>query len=462
MAHLSTQEILMRSVNPATGDVLKEFSPHSDEDVEQRIQAAQNAFPAWRSTSFSERADLITSLGEKLRAGVDEYARWMSLEMGKPIEQARGEVKKCAWVCDYYAENGAAFLEPEAVDTDAARSHVRFDPLGVILAIMPWNFPFWQVFRFAVPTVMAGNVALLKHASSVGGCAEHISNIFEEAGFPDGVFNHLLIGNEKAGEVIRHPAIRGVALTGSTRAGKSVGAAAGETLKPCVLELGGSDPFVVLADCDLDRTVEKAVYARVMNNGQSCIAAKRFIIEDSIYDSFVEKMQSAFEELTLGDPTDENTDVGPMAREDLRDELHKQVQKSIDQGARCLVGGKPGDGPGYFYEPTILVDVTSSMVAFCEETFGPVAAVIRAKNADHAIELANDSDFGLGASIWTTDDRGEEYAKRLEAGAVSVNEIVKSDPRLPFGGIKDSGFGRELSHYGIREFVNIKSVYVHE
>ncbi len=450
----------MRSVSPDTGQLIHEYSTHTDEEVRQRLEAASRAYSSWRERSFSERAEYFRRLATLLEERSDRYGRRMSREMGKPIAQARSEAKKCAWVCRYFADHGAHFLEPRSIETDASTSRVEFEPLGAILAVMPWNFPFWQVFRFAAPTLMAGNVGLLSHSSNVTGCAEDISELFAEAGFPDGVFDHLKVDNDTTSEVIGDDIIGGVALTGSTRAGRAVGSAAGRALKPSVLELGGSDPFIVLPDCDLEWTIERGTYARMMNNGQSCIAAKRFLVHDDIYDDFVERFRDAIDALTVGDPIDEDTDVGPMAREDLRDELHRQVTESIDAGARCLAGGEIPDRDGYYYAPTLLVDVAPGMPAFDEETFGPAAAVIRVADADEAIELANQSRFGLGASLWTSTERGEELAPRIEAGSVFINELVKSDPRLPFGGIKDSGIGRELSMFGIREFVNIKTVYV--
>ena len=450
----------MRSINPATGEIIEEFTSHSEREVADRIEAAEQAFESWRARPFSERAEFLRAAAEHLLDHKERLAHRMTAEMGKPIDQARSEVEKCGWVCDYFADHGADFLKPRTIETDATRSQVVFEPLGTILAIMPWNFPLWQVFRFAAPTLMAGNVALLSHAANVGGCAADITSIFADVGLPTGVFEHLYIDNDTTGEVLRHPSVRGVTLTGSVRAGRAVGAIAGEELKPCVLELGGSDPFLVLEDCDLDWTIERGVFARMMNNGQSCIAAKRFIVERKIYDEFVARFTDAVNALTLGDPADEATDVGPMARGDLRDELHRQVTETIDAGARCVTGGEPIDGPGFFYKPTVLVDVTPGMAAFDEETFGPAAAIIAADDVDHAIELANQSPFGLGASIWTTPQRGQDLAPRIDAGAVFINELVKSDPRLPFGGIKDSGLGRELASFGIEEFVNIKTVYV--
>ncbi len=450
----------MRSINPTTGELISETPQHDQAAIDARINAALTAFPDWRDRSFVERGQCFETLAGLLNERRDDYAALMTEEMGKPIVQARSEVEKCAWVCEYFAAHAAVFLEPHSIDTDATSSRVVYEPLGPILAIMPWNFPFWQVFRFAAPTLMAGNVALLKHAPNVPKCSAAITALFDEAGFPVGVFNDLFIDVEATGELIGRDAIRGVSLTGSVKAGRAVAAAAGEAIKPCVLELGGSDPFVVLRDCDLDWTIQRGTYARMMNNGQSCIAAKRFIVEDELYEEFLDRFTASIEALTVGDPDDDDTDIGPLARADLRDNLHRQVTESIDAGATCLVGGSPVEGDGFFYEPTLLSDVTPGMAAFDEETFGPVAAVIRADDVDHAIEMANRTRFGLGASIWTDAERGKELARRFKAGSVFVNELVKSDPRLPFGGIKDSGLGRELSADGIREFVNVKTVYV--
>ena len=450
----------MKSFDPATGELLEDHRVDTDEDVERKLDHAHHGFDRWKATDIEQRRKLMRRAGELLRDREESYAELMTHEMGKPIEQARSEVDKCAWAIDYFADNAEHFLEPEPMTSDGSSAYVRFDPMGPILAVMPWNFPFWQVIRFAAPNLMAGNVGLLKHAENTFGCARALDNLFSDAGFPEGVFEVLYIDKTRVEPVIADERIRGVTLTGSTRAGREVAGAAGRALKKTVLELGGSDPFIVLHDCDFEHTLEQAVLARTQNNGQSCIAAKRFLVEDSIYDTFVEELRVRLESLTVGNPEDKETDIGPIAREDLRDTLHDQVQRSIEAGARLELGGQPIDGPGFFYEPTLLAGVEPGMAAFDEETFGPVAAVTRVEDLDHAIRLANRSDFGLGASIWTDEDRGEDAAERIDAGHVSVNGIVKSDPRLPFGGIKNSGYGRELSIHGIHEFVNRKTVWV--
>jgi len=386
----------------------------------------------------------------------------MTREMGKPIAGARAEVEKCAWVCDYYAENGDSFLKDEIIETDAQKSFVTYEPLGTVLAVMPWNFPFWQVFRFAVPGLMAGNAGLLKHASNVTGCALAIEDIFRKAGFPEDLFRTLKISSSKVAGVIENPIVKAVTLTGSVPAGRAVAEKAGAELKKTVLELGGSDPYLILEDADLEKAIPTCVNSRLINNGQSCIAAKRFIVVESRLEEFTRKFVEEMKTKTMGDPMDESYDLGPQARVDLRDELHDQVQRSIDKGANCLLGGEIPNKKGAWYPSTILADVQSGMAAYEEELFGPVAAIIKAENEEDAIRIANDSDFGLGAAVFTEDlEKGERIASReLNAGNCFVNSLVKSDPRLPFGGIKHSGYGRELSHFGIKEFVNIKTVYV--
>jgi len=451
----------MRVINPATGELVREVPEQDELAVEERLEAAERAFGSWRHYSFAERAGHLTSIADLLRDQSASLARLLTEEMGKPIAAAESEVEKCAWVCDFYAEHAAGFLAPETVATDASRSFIRYDPLGPVLAIMPWNFPLWQFFRFAAPALMAGNVALLKHAANVPGSALAIEAAFHDAGFPAGVVTTLLISSERAQRLIRHPVVRAVTLTGSERAGMEVASEAGRHLKKCVLELGGSDPFIVLADADPVEAARHAAKARTTNSGQSCIAAKRFIVDDEVYDRFADEFTRAMEGLKVGDPTDRGTDLGPLARQDLLDALDDQVRRTVEAGATLRTGGRRLEGKGWFYPPTVLAGVEPGMAAFDEETFGPVAAVIKARDAAHAVELANRSPFGLGASIWTGDpSRGESLAPEIEAGCVFVNGAVKSDPRLPFGGVKHSGYGRELSAVGIREFTNIKTVWV--
>jgi succinate-semialdehyde dehydrogenase/glutarate-semialdehyde dehydrogenase len=459
----------MRVINPSTEEVIGEYEFHSPEHVEQTLREALAAFSAWRNTSFDERAKLMRRAGATLRAKSAELSLLMTGEMGKPIVGAEGEVEKCAVACDYFAENAASLLADETVPSDASRSYVHFEPLGPLLAIMPWNFPFWQVFRFAAPALMAGNVAVLKHAPNVPGCAAAIESVFLDSGFPPGAFSNLYLDNDAAEKVIKHPTIRAVTLTGSPRAGRAVAAAAGAALKKTVLELGGSDPFIVIPPDGAGRSqsltsvAKRATDARCINSGQSCIAAKRFIVVGgrATCDEFERHMTHAMSKLKVGDPTDRSTQVGPMARLDLLEGLHDQVERSIRHGARILTGGRRVASKGFFYEPTVLADVLPGMAAFDEETFGPVAAVVQARDVDEAVDLATATEYGLGASIWTPDVAlAERVASRIESGCVFVNGIVKSDPRLPFGGIKSSGYGRELSREGLREFVNVKTVWI--
>jgi len=449
------------SINPATGERLREYPNWSAVEIENALSVVSNAALAWQATCIDERCALMSRAAEVLRGRRDELAELITQEMGKLFKEAQGEIDKCAWVCDYYADNGPSFLADEAIDTDAGKSLVAYQPLGTVLAVMPWNFPFWQVFRFAAPALVAGNTGVLKHASNVPQCALAIEAVFCEAGFPDGVFRTLMIGAAQVKGVIEDPRIHAVTLTGSEPAGREVAATAGAMLKKSVLELGGSDAFVVLEDADLAWAVQQAVASRYLNVGQSCIAAKRFIVVDAVADAFLERFKTAVETLVPGDPMAEATTLAPMARTDLRDALHRQVEASIAAGAKLVTGGHPLEGRGAFYAATILDQVQPGQPAYSEELFGPVAIVIRAHNEADALRIANDSAFGLGSSVWTADSaRGEKLARQIEAGCCFVNGMVKSDPRLPFGGIKHSGYGRELSHHGIREFVNAKTLWI--
>ena len=452
----------METINPATGEVVRSYDAMSAEQVADIIEKAAIANEAWQQTSFAERSALMLKAGEVLLSRKQELAALMCEEMGKNLAGGEAEIEKCASACEYYALNAEKFLQDEMVETSYSVSKVSYRPLGVVFAVMPWNFPYWQVFRFACPALMAGNGGILKHASNVCGSALAIEEIFLQAGFPENAFRTLLIGNEMVSDVIENPHIKAVTLTGSTGAGKAVGGKAGEMIKKSVLELGGSDPYVILADADIDKAVQVCVTSRLLNAGQSCIAAKRFIVDKSVIGEFTEKFVAAMKSKKMGDPTDRSNEIGPQARLDLRDELHKQVLQSVEKGANLLLGGEIPDMKGAYYPPTVLTNVKPGMPAYEEELFGPVAAIIEAEDEEDAIRIANDTEFGLGAGVFTEDlARGEEIAtKRIKAGACFVNDFVKSDARLPFGGIGESGYGRELSHFGMHEFVNVKTVCV--
>jgi succinate-semialdehyde dehydrogenase/glutarate-semialdehyde dehydrogenase len=450
------------SLNPTTGKMLSTYPEMGLKDALEAVKKSHEAFRVWKHTPFHGRAAYMKKVAEKLTAEKKSLAQLMTQEMGKPLLQSYAEIEKCAWLCKYFEENSEIFLKSELIETDAHKSYIAYQPLGVVLAIMPWNFPFWQVFRAAIPALMAGNSMVLKHASNVSGCALAIEKIFKESGFPEGLFQTLLVTSRTALSLIESSYIQGVTLTGSLAAGRSVGAKAGECIKKCVLELGGSDPYVILEDADIEKAAVICAKSRLLNSGQSCIAAKRFVVVENQFEKFEELFLEEMKKAILGDPLDEKTTVGPLARIDLRDALHKQVLRSVDLGAKCILGGYIPKGHGSFYPPTVLTKIKKGMPAYEEELFGPVAALIMAKNEQEALQIANDSGYGLGAAVFTQDKRkGEEIAlKELEAGSCFVNDFVKSDPRLPFGGIKESGFGRELSCYGIREFVNCKTIYI--
>ena len=452
----------LKSVNPATGNTLQTFVEMTEDEVNAIVESVHGAFNGWRKTSFSFRAERMKEVAHLLREGKEDFGTLMTEEMGKPYKQSIAEAEKCAWVCEYYADNAEKFLANKDIETEASNSFVSYQPIGIVLAVMPWNFPFWQVFRFAAPTLMAGNPGILKHASNVQGCAQAIEDIFTAADFPDNLFKNLVIGSDKVENVIKNPLVKAVTLTGSTPAGKAVASLAGSMLKKTVLELGGSDPYVILEDADLDQAVNACVAGRMLNTGQSCIAAKRFIVVEPCRSEFINKVAKKIKNMNMGDPLDPTVDIGPMVNVSARDELHQQVITSLDKGAVLVAGGIIPESPGSFYPPTLLVDVAPGMPAFDDELFGPVAVIIAAKDEHQALELANQTKFGLGAAVFTTDlQKGKKIAAEvLEAGCCFVNDFVKSDPRLPFGGIKESGYGRELSEFGIHEFVNIKTVVI--
>lgn len=453
---------MIQVINPATGEQLRTYNEWTAEKTSEVIDEVYEAWQKWRFTSFAERASHFTELARLLKKEKERLARLMTEEMGKVYKEGISEVEKCAWACEYFAENAEAFLQPEEIETDATKSYVSYQPLGIVLAIMPWNFPLWQVLRFAAPSLMAGNAALLKHAPNVPGCAAAIEDLFKRAGFPKNIFRNLPVDEDKVEAIIESKKVMAVTLTGSTRAGRAVAAQAGKNLKKTVLELGGSDAYVVLADADIDAAAETCVTSRLLNNGQSCIAAKRFIVEASLSEQFTEKVVSLMKSKNMGDPTQDETEIGPIARKDLRDLLHDQVKKSVEKGAKVLLGGELPDGDGFYYPPTVLANIPTDAPAYNEELFGPVASIITVESEEEALKVANNSAYGLGAAVFTSDKKkGEEIAEKLlEAGCCFVNDFVKSDPRLPFGGIKNSGYGRELSFLGIREFVNIKTISI--
>ena len=449
------------TINPATGEQLCKYSALTDREIDDKLAVAHRTASSWRATPIGERTGVVRRAGELLEERAIEYGRLMTLEMGKPIRAAIDEAKKCATACYFYADHAADFLADEVVDVKRERGYVAFEPLGVVLAVMPWNFPFWQVIRFAAPALAAGNVGLLKHASNVPQCALAIEQLFEEAGAPGGAFQTLLIGSEPVARILADDRVAAATLTGSEGAGSSVASIAGKHIKKTVLELGGSDPFIVMASADVDAAVKTAVSARTINNGQSCIAAKRFIVAEPIADRFIDAFVERMRGLVVGDPMDERTNIGPLASDQIRHDLHDQVERAVASGATVRTGGRSRDGEGFFYEPTVLTDLAPDSPVLREETFGPVAAVVRARDVEHAIEIANDSRFGLGAAAWTRDAAEvERFSRGLAAGTVVINGMVASDARFPFGGVKKSGYGRELSAFGLREFVNIKTVRV--
>lgn len=452
----------MEALNPATGEIIKTYREHTIREVDTKIEQTHRAWATWKETDFNTRAELLLKAAELLRKRKAEFARLMALEMGKPVKAGISEIEKCAFNCEYYAQNAQIFLKDELIKTDAYKSYISFQPLGVILAVMPWNFPFWQLFRFLAPALMAGNCAVLKHSSNVPGCALAMEEIIKEAGYPEHVFQTLLIGSGSVNRVIENRLIKAVTLTGSTEAGMAAAEKAGSQLKKIVLELGGSDPYIILADADLEAAAETCAASRLINTGQSCIAAKRFIVVKEAAGEFIRLFKEKMASKTLGDPLDEETELGPLARKDLRDSVHQQVLQSMEKGAECVLGGRIPEKGYAYYPPTVLTNVKKGMPAYDEEVFGPVASVITAEDETDAIRIANDTIFGLGAAVFTKDIiKGETIAKtKLNAGSCFVNTFVRSDPRLPFGGINQSGYGRELGVYGIKEFVNIKTVYV--
>jgi len=451
---------MLTAIDPTTGTVIREVKPASPDQVEATLAEAAAAFPGWRDTGFDERAELLRAVAAEMRRDVDALGALMTEEMGKPVREARGEVEKAAWCAEHYAEHAASYLSADVIESDASSSYVQYLPLGTILGVLPWNAPFWLAFRFAAPALMAGNTCVMKHDPHVPGCAQAIEDVFARVGAPEGVFRNLPIETPAVEAVIRDERIKGVSFTGSDRGGAAVASAAASEIKRSVLELGGSDPAIVLADADLEKAADTITLSRIINAGQSCIAAKRTIVEAPVYDRMVELLQDRLAKLKVGDPREESTDVGPIARDDLRANLHRQVRASVEAGASCRLGGELPQGDGFFYPVTLLTDVTQDMTGACEETFGPVAVVMRAADADEALAIANDTPYGLAAAVWTDAERGEAMARRLYTGQVAVNGIVKTDPRLPSGGVGRSGYGRELGPHGIHEFVNAQQVWI--
>jgi len=451
----------MKSINPTNGELLKEYAEYSTIEVEDIINEVDKTWHIWKNTTFSYRKNLMLNAANVLREHKTEFAITMSLEMGKPLSESLAEIEKSAWVCGYYAQEAENILADELIASDASKSFVSFEPIGIVLAVMPWNFPFWQVFRFAAPALMAGNAAVLKHASNVQGCAADIEKVFQLAGFSPNLFRNLVVKSNQVEKIIKNPKIKACTLTGSEYAGSQVAMISGKQIKKLVLELGGADAFIILKDADIDKAAKVAVQARMLNNGQSCIAAKRFIIDETILTDFISLVNKELDSLKIGNPLEKGIQVGPLARADLREEIHAQVDQTVKQGATLIRGGKFIEEKGYFYEPTIIGNLKPGMKLYSEESFGPVFSIFTFKNEEEAIQLANDSEFGLGGSLWTKDlVKAEKLARQIESGGIFINGLTKSDPRLPFGGIKKSGYGRELSHYGIKEFVNIKTIWI--
>jgi len=449
------------SINPFSGEILKKIDEWNIQEIKKKIKICYNSQKKWQNISINQKKDYLKNIANILDKNKKKYSKIITLEMGKPILQSKFEIEKCIKLCDYYSENSEIFLKDEIVKTDAKKSYVKYSPLGIILGIMPWNFPFWQVFRWAIPSLIAGNICILKHSSNVPQCGMIIEDIFQESGIGENIFCNIPIKSKNINYLIKNNSISAISLTGSSFAGAKMAEIAGSALKKNILELGGSDPFIVLPDADLKKTVDMAIKSRMQNNGQSCIAAKRFVVHENIFEDFKDSFINKTEKLIIGDPIDEKTDIGPLARKDLVDEIDEQVKTSVKLGAKILTGSEKIESKGFFYPPTVLTNIKNKMPVYNQETFGPIAPLIKVKNDKEAIKIANDTIYGLGASIWTNDyDKARKILNKIRAGSIFINEIVKSDPRLPFGGIKKSGYGRELSHYGIKEFVNIQTIYI--